>query len=240
MANTPESILRALVESPRWPSGSISYHELQGYLFALASAPGAITPAAWMPITAPLVRCASPEEVDECKSALMAVVNSVRAAALEDRVTLPDDCPLREPPLANFEGTAPVALWSRGFMMGHRSMQAEWDTHFPKQAWEQLEAVLITLSFFGSRSFAERLCREGRSDVSEVASATALCFPTAISSYAYYGRMLRLSMSARGVGVVSNKAARPGRNEPCPCGSGRKYKKCCGASADRRQGSATP
>ena len=23
------------------------------------------------------------------------------------------------------------------------------------------------------------------------------------------------------------KAARPGRNEPCPCGSGRKYKQCC-------------
>lgn len=22
---------------------------------------------------------------------------------------------------------------------------------------------------------------------------------------------------------------RPGRNEPCPCGSGKKYKKCCGA-----------
>ena len=23
-------------------------------------------------------------------------------------------------------------------------------------------------------------------------------------------------------------AAEPGRNEPCPCGSGRKYKRCCG------------
>ncbi len=22
---------------------------------------------------------------------------------------------------------------------------------------------------------------------------------------------------------------KPGRNEPCPCGSGKKYKKCCGA-----------
>jgi uncharacterized protein YecA (UPF0149 family) len=21
----------------------------------------------------------------------------------------------------------------------------------------------------------------------------------------------------------------PGRNDPCPCGSGKKYKKCCGA-----------
>lgn len=25
------------------------------------------------------------------------------------------------------------------------------------------------------------------------------------------------------------RAPNPGRNEPCPCGSGRKYKKCCGA-----------
>jgi uncharacterized protein len=25
------------------------------------------------------------------------------------------------------------------------------------------------------------------------------------------------------------KAAEPGRNDPCPCGSGKKYKKCCGA-----------
>lgn len=23
----------------------------------------------------------------------------------------------------------------------------------------------------------------------------------------------------------------PGRNEPCPCGSGKKYKRCCGAAA---------
>jgi uncharacterized protein YecA (UPF0149 family) len=22
--------------------------------------------------------------------------------------------------------------------------------------------------------------------------------------------------------------SRPGRNDPCPCGSGKKYKKCCG------------
>jgi preprotein translocase subunit SecA len=29
--------------------------------------------------------------------------------------------------------------------------------------------------------------------------------------------------------VVRN-AAKIGRNDPCPCGSGKKYKKCCGAS----------
>jgi SEC-C motif-containing protein len=29
--------------------------------------------------------------------------------------------------------------------------------------------------------------------------------------------------------TVRYEAPRPGRNEPCPCGSGKKYKKCCGA-----------
>lgn len=27
------------------------------------------------------------------------------------------------------------------------------------------------------------------------------------------------------------RAAKVGRNDPCPCGSGRKHKKCCGAAA---------
>jgi SEC-C motif-containing protein len=27
------------------------------------------------------------------------------------------------------------------------------------------------------------------------------------------------------------KGAQPGRNDPCPCGSGKKYKKCCGVAA---------
>lgn len=29
--------------------------------------------------------------------------------------------------------------------------------------------------------------------------------------------------------TVRYETPRPGRNEPCPCGSGKKYKKCCGA-----------
>ncbi len=29
------------------------------------------------------------------------------------------------------------------------------------------------------------------------------------------------------------RGRKPGRNDPCPCGSGRKYKRCCGANLDR-------
>ena len=30
--------------------------------------------------------------------------------------------------------------------------------------------------------------------------------------------------------TVRRDARKVGRNEPCPCGSGKKYKKCCGAN----------
>lgn len=32
------------------------------------------------------------------------------------------------------------------------------------------------------------------------------------------------------VDELNRSAKRPGRNEPCPCGSGKKYKHCCGKS----------
>ena len=32
-----------------------------------------------------------------------------------------------------------------------------------------------------------------------------------------------------GTASVGAAAAKAGRNDPCPCGSGRKFKKCCGA-----------
>jgi preprotein translocase subunit SecA len=37
--------------------------------------------------------------------------------------------------------------------------------------------------------------------------------------------------SRGGVATVKRKQAKVGRNAPCPCGSGKKYKRCCGAAA---------
>jgi preprotein translocase subunit SecA len=41
----------------------------------------------------------------------------------------------------------------------------------------------------------------------------------------------KAGVSARGgVETVKRKQGKVGRNDPCPCGSGKKYKKCHGAS----------
>jgi tetratricopeptide (TPR) repeat protein len=40
--------------------------------------------------------------------------------------------------------------------------------------------------------------------------------------------------------VAASTAVRPGRNDPCPCGSGRKFKLCCGAAPARPAADPTP
>jgi hypothetical protein len=42
--------LQAFLEDPRRPAGTLRYHELQGFLFAVASSPERVTPSEWMPI----------------------------------------------------------------------------------------------------------------------------------------------------------------------------------------------
>lgn len=36
----------------------------------------------------------------------------------------------------------------------------------------------------------------------------------------------------RGVGTIRREMPKVGRNDPCPCGSGKKYKQCCGAEGE--------
>ena len=41
-------------------------------------------------------------------------------------------------------------------------------------------------------------------------------------------RWLYVQGGAPTAGTVKRSSAKVGRNDPCPCGSGKKYKKCCG------------
>jgi SEC-C motif-containing protein len=45
------------------------------------------------------------------------------------------------------------------------------------------------------------------------------------------GEWVYVDGEAPDTGTVRHEGPRAGRNDPCPCGSGRKFKKCCGARA---------
>lgn len=45
------------------------------------------------------------------------------------------------------------------------------------------------------------------------------------------GAEAAMNAALAGAGTVKREAPKVGRNDPCPCGSGKKYKKCCGKDA---------
>jgi uncharacterized protein len=227
--------LSAFLNDPLRPPDTLSYHELQGFLFAVASAPQLIAPSEWMPL---VFGDAEPEyaSLDEAKRVLgelMSLYNAVNASANADSATLPADCVFRDDVLANLDDDAPIAQWARGFRHGHLWLEDVWDAYVPDELDEQFAATLLTLSFFGSRKIAEAFRKETAPDRSLDALATTIrrVFPNAVAEYAHFGRSIsRVLAEQDEVTPAPRRREKTGRNAPCPCGSGRKYKKCCGAN----------
>jgi uncharacterized protein YecA (UPF0149 family) len=57
-------------------------------------------------------------------------------------------------------------------------------------------------------------------------------FPDALTGVALLSNSIHQALATRESSQQksSGQNSKVGRNEPCPCGSGTKYKKCCGAS----------
>ena len=165
---------------------------------------------------------------------LMSLYNAVNASVSSERATLPADCSFRDDVLANLDDDAPVSQWSRGFMQGHRWLEDLWDSYVPDELDDSFAAKLLALSFFASRDIAEAFRKESATDRSLEALATTIrgVFPNALAEYAHLGRSIAQVLAENQTAERTPRRRRKtGRNDPCPCGSGRKYKKCCGANA---------
>ena len=55
------------------------------------------------------------------------------------------------------------------------------------------------------------------------------CLPWVMEVGAEWHRRKPREPGTEGAPGPGGKGRRPGRNDPCPCGSGLKHKKCCGA-----------
>ena len=229
------STLRAFLDDPSRPAGTLRYHELQGFLFTVVSAPELIAPSEWLPIIfgEEDAGFATSEEAEEVLGQIMALYNTINAAVLDPPTLLPADCSLRDDVLANFEDEAPIALWSRGFFRGHQWLEELWDVELPEEVDEEFHATFMALTFFASRQTAENFVAETEEhSLDTLAEAMVQVFPEAVASFAQIGRSLQEILAEEYEEEASEpaRANKIGRNDPCPCGSGKKYKKCCGGT----------
>jgi uncharacterized protein len=231
--------LQSFLEHPDRPEGTLKYPELQGFLFAVANAPEEVGPTEWIPAVFDMeeVEFKNLEEAQTISSALIEEFNAVNDASLAGR--MPPGCVLRDEPMANLEDDAPIAAWARGFARGYGWLEETWGEYLPgagphdnpedQDLEEEFGAVLMVLTFFASPGVAEGLAGEvGKSDMEELATQMHLSFADAVAQYVNIGRSIQEYTDEAAHTPYQRETPKVGRNDPCPCGSGRKYKKCCG------------
>ncbi|WP_350294216.1 UPF0149 family protein [Limnohabitans sp. Rim8] len=117
-------------------------------------------------------------------------------------------------------------VWALGFMFAVENWPDEWFAPKDKDAAKLhdhcLEAVVALTEDDTDEPTLSALSEDGPPSVSESRLNT---YGEAL--WAVYDlRAIWRSIGARVVQVIREKT--PGRNDPCSCGSGKKYKKCCG------------
>jgi len=226
------SALKAFLSDPARPAGTLQYHELQGFFFTIACCPDLVQPSEWLPVVFADSEAGyrSLEEANEILGELMRVYNTVVRLARSAPVQMPDDCVIRGDALANLIDDAPLAQWSRGFLHGHQWLEESWEPYLPSELEDEFGAVLMALTFFATPSLAQAYAAESHGDVRKLAGTMAKLFGNAIGEYAGLGRAIQQVIAERDpMPEDSTTVTKPGRNERCPCGSGKKWKKCCGA-----------
>ena len=231
--------LKAFLGAPERPKETMRYEELAGFLFAVVSCPETILPSEWMP---QIYRGKSAEfrDLEEAQAVLpsiMALYNRMASDRASENPRLPPGISLRTPPMANLESDAPISLWSRGFAYGYGWIEESWEAVEKTPFDEDLGAALLVLTFFAKRGVAEDFTREStrrpRPTLEEMAAMARSALRDAMRTYVQMGKIVERAVGEAERRLSARRETRPasraGRNEPCPCGSGKKFKKCCGA-----------
>lgn len=239
MGDADAAYLEAFLASRKRPEGTLLYYELEGFLFAVACSPDLVMPSEWTPLIFAEKEAgyADGEEAQRTLDCLMAMYNRVSGGVFERAYALPPGCEFRDELLDNFGPDGPIGQWSQGFMAGHHWLDESWDAYVPDELDEELASLLMVLTFFGSRRLGEAFVAEGGGDgtLESLAELVRSNFDMAMQDYVMLARTIQTVMHGAEAEAEAEEpepappsAPKAGRNEPCPCGSGRKFKRCCG------------
>jgi hypothetical protein len=111
-------------------------------------------------------------------------------------------------------------LWARGMMLAFAVWQDNQWQLLDKRLRKDLPKLHAPM---------ERLCAEGQYAVAESRTRLKLFDDCMVSVYELYTMSQQFYERLALTPAPMTRVEVPGRNDPCSCGSGKKYKKCCGA-----------
>lgn len=243
-ANVPASLdddqierLATLLEQRAVPFKGFNLEALDGFLSALAVSPEDVPLAEWEPLvwgTPP--RWDGPSERAEVEALLRGHQNMASARVRHGGDDLPDHlAPLlwlpEDPDLQNEDAEQEDELdvggdWALGFFTAVGLREAAWDQWLDDHEWiDEIFSLLDRLA-------SGEILAEDIAD-NPTAPTTPISYRERLEIVAGLPDMLADLHHHRIDALTPREPLRrvetPDRNAPCPCGSGKKYKKCCGA-----------
>ncbi|MBF0307762.1 MAG: UPF0149 family protein [Alphaproteobacteria bacterium] len=203
-------LLEDFLTSERAPDNAMRVSELDGLLTGLTVGPERVPPAEWLPVAWGGGQPAFADE-DEARAVIGTMLRRQDAIALAMRTESPDTL---LPVFWEGEDGRPFAAhWAQGFAEAIR---------LRAQAWERLvgdaEANVLLTPILALCPDSP-LAKDDPAEMAALEAAAPAMIPHCVLGIHHFWQAPL---------TAPNPLGKAGRNDPCPCGSGRKVKHCCG------------
>jgi len=198
--------------------GAMTLPQTRGFLTAVASAPNMIMPSTWQPMVLGEPEFESADEARSIIGLVLRLFNELLDDLNEERRVdslVPED-----------EGD--LQLWCRGYLAGAR-LDDDWGA-------DDTGTTLL----FPMAVLAGEVELKGEPDadgniIEDPSPQLAACrreLPAHVLALHQHWTQWRRGRFAAPGSPAPTRKPKIGRNEKCPCGSGAKYKKCCGRAGN--------
>lgn len=193
--------------------GVLDVSELDGLFTAIVSAPATVAPSRWLPVIwgdfEPTWR--DVQDFEDALSLLARHMNDIAARLISE----PEEFePMYLERVVDGNRVLVVDEWCEGYMRGVALSANEWEAAPPHVA----DLLAPILAFTTDTNWRAH-------DIADPEEADRVRDSIASNVRAIHAYWL--ARRGRDIAPFRRDKPRVGRNDPCPCGSGKKYKHCC-------------
>ena len=207
------SRLMELLDAKSEAHNTMRCDEVQGFMMALLSGPDALNPTNWLPEILGEESLFDAKERTEIERLVMAMAADMRMK-LNEKI-LPD--------LWFYEdeaGNPDFYTWCNAYLYALDIVPTDWFEAVDQEEFEYLFYPIMALGgIYDDEENGEVILHLNEKELTQLESDLPHVL---LDIYWYWQAIINKPQTVR------REGEKVGRNDPCPCGSGKKYKACCG------------
>ena len=207
------SRLMELLDDKSEAHNTMRCDEVQGFVMALLSGPDALNPTNWLPEILGEESLFDAKERTEIERLVMAMAADMRMK-LNEKI-LPD--------LWFYEdeaGNPDFYTWCNAYLYALDIVPTDWFEAVEQEEFEDLFYPIMALGgIYDDEENGEVILHLNEKELTQLESDLPHVL---LDIYWYWQAIINKPQTVR------REGEKVGRNDPCPCGSGKKYKACCG------------